>query len=231
MGKKAFTVHRAGFTIVELLVVIGIMTILTGILLPALNRAQQASKAIKCQAQLHDIGLALLEYADEHNGYLFPSDMGYDSRHVGPVYPDDGSDPNEVYNVWPLKVWGKWNPPEMVCPADILPAAQHSYVINSHMAYWNLKYSSVLPNHVSPSDVVLMGEKYSVILDYYMEPDQGDFDRVVDTAKHGSQWGSNYLMLDMHVDTKLSKAAEEGLDPWDFEAGRNPPTTQQSPTS
>jgi hypothetical protein len=119
----------------------------------------------------------------------------------------------------------------MICPADVLPAAQHSYVINSHMAYWNLKYSSVLPNHVSPSDVVLMGEKYSTILDYYMEPDQGDFDRVVDPSKHGTQWGSNYLMLDMHVDTKLSSAAQEALDPWDFEAGRKPPTTQQNPGS
>ena len=224
MGRKAFTVRRAGFTIVELLVVIGIMTILMGILLPSLNRAQQASKAIKCQAQLHDIGLALLEYADEHNGYLFPTDMGYDSAHVGPVYPDDGSDPNEVYNVWPVRVWGKWNPPEMICPADVLPAAQHSYVINSHMAYWNLKYSSVLPNHVSPSDVVLMGEKYSTILDYYMEPDQGDFDRVVDPSKHGTQWGSNYLMLDMHVDTLLPGPAESGLDPWD---PTGIPTTQQ----
>jgi prepilin-type N-terminal cleavage/methylation domain-containing protein len=229
MGRKGFAVSRAGFTLVELLVVIGIMVILIGILLPSLSRAQQAAKGIKCEAQLHDIGLALLEYADEHNGYLFPTDMGYDAAHVGPVYPDDGSDPNEVYNVWPVRVWGKWNPPELICPADLLPYAQHSYVINSHMGYWNVKYSTELPNHISPSDVVLMGEKITTIYDYYME--YGDFDRVVEKYRHGSQWGSNYLMLDMHVDTKLPAVAEAALDPWDFAAGRTPPTTQQDPGS
>jgi len=65
-----------GFTLVELLVVIGIIALLIGVLLPSLSRAQQASKAIRCQAQLHDIGLALLSYADEHNGYLFPRIWG-----------------------------------------------------------------------------------------------------------------------------------------------------------
>ena len=76
---------------------------------------------------------------------------------------------------------------------------------------------------MSASNVVLMGEKITNVYDYYME--YGDFDRVVEKYRHGIQWGSNYLMLDMHVDTILPNVAEQALDPWDFAAGRNPPTT------
>lgn len=218
---------RQGFTLVELLVVIGIMVILIGLLLPSLSRAQQASKGIKCEAQLHDIGLALLTYADEHDGYLFPPDMGNDPDHVGPMYPYDGTSPGEtLLDVWPTRVFGLWNPPILICPADLQPNMAHSYILNSHMGYWNVKYSTALPNHMSASDVVLMGEKITIIYDYYME--YGDFDRVVEKYRHGIQWGSNYLFLDLHVDTKLPNVAEQALDPWDFAAGRTPPTTTGS---
>lgn len=218
---KPFARSRA-FTLIELLVVIGMIGILIGLLLPSLARAQQAAKAIKCEAQLHDIGLALLNYADEHKGYLFPPEMGADPSHinenpaVGPI----------VHNTWPVRVFGKWNPPELVCPADLEPVYAHSYVLNSYVTLWNIQYSTILPGHVSPSNVVLMGEKVTLVEDYYM--DRGDYDRVAEPYRHGTQWGSNYLMLDLHVDTKLPKEAQTALDPWDFEAGRTPPTTQHS---
>src|SRR5579862_6772332 len=204
--------RRSGFTLVELLVVIGIMGVLISLLLPSITSAMKASKGIKCEAQLHDISLALLNYADEHEGFLFPSDMGADAAHfnedptVGPIF----------HETWPLRVFGKWNPPEMICPADLDPALQHSYVLNSHMGYWNVKYSTQLPGHKSASDVVLMGEKVTTIQDYYME--YGDFERVVEPYRHGTKWGSNYLFLDLHVDTVLPNVAEAALDPWDFAA-------------
>jgi hypothetical protein len=71
-----------------------------------------------------------------------------------------------------------------------------------------------------------MGEKNTTIYDYYME--YGDFPRVVDPYRHGAKLGSNYLFLDMHVDTVLPNVAESALDPWDFAAGLTPPTTQGS---
>jgi prepilin-type N-terminal cleavage/methylation domain-containing protein len=222
--------RRAGFSLVELMVSIGIIVILMGLLLPSLSKARQSANSVMCQNNLRQCGLAMLSYADEHDGWLFPGKMGYNAQHVIP-YPDNGS-ATTIHNVWPALVFGVWNPPVMICPVDapLDPVEQHSYVVNSHMQYWNVKYSSRLPDARSPSDVVLMGEKFLAPGgDYYME--YGDFVRLIDTKKHGLHVGANYLMLDMHVEPKLittAASAEFALDPWDFAAGAAPPATTGS---
>lgn len=58
------------FTLVELLVVIGIIALLVSILLPALNRARESGNLVKCQANLRTIGQAMMIYTNANKGTL-----------------------------------------------------------------------------------------------------------------------------------------------------------------
>src|SRR3954447_13428754 len=64
--------NRRAFSLVELMVVVGIIAILIGLLLPALNGARAKAKSVACKSNLRQLGVMFQTYVNDNGGWLFP---------------------------------------------------------------------------------------------------------------------------------------------------------------
>src|ERR1700722_3967575 len=69
-SKSPSTDSHGGFTLVELLVVIGIIALLISILLPVFSKVRRQAQDLTCISNLRQIGLALVAYSTDNHGYL-----------------------------------------------------------------------------------------------------------------------------------------------------------------
>ena len=104
--------RRAGFTLVELVVVIGIIAILFGLLLAGLRVAKRAAHAAVCRNNLRQYGLALQMYADDAQAY--PPYQMSDTEGGNQLYWEDRLQPYTKTTIVPDFIWSRpfapWGP-------------------------------------------------------------------------------------------------------------------------
>ena len=178
--RRPRALRAAGFTLVELLVVLGIIIVLVGILVPAVAGARKESRKTVCKAQLQQIGYAFRMYTDQNKGR----------------YPRASSLPSVNPNNYPLltETIGPFvgNDQRVFhCPSDetLYPTERISYFYNAELA----------------DRPVAQTFFYLVYRDMTRVPIAWDADHF-----HGGSLPFNWLFIDGHVEHFLAGADKSG---------------------
>jgi prepilin-type N-terminal cleavage/methylation domain-containing protein len=188
---------RDAFTLVELLVVIGIIALLIAILMPALSKARQQSYSVKCGAQLRGIGQSIMIYATANKGYIYPAVN--DGQHIGSTVAEDKRWPTYIFDDLmkngTLNASNHFSPEFLRCPVDDRDVidggdqdpngSYHSYNYNcallpapkgtppvSQLDQW-VKLGHKVPGY-DVSEVVVLVEKRQNLHDWHIDVREGN---------------------------------------------------------
>jgi prepilin-type N-terminal cleavage/methylation domain-containing protein/prepilin-type processing-associated H-X9-DG protein len=109
---------RRGFTLIEVLVVIGIIAVLMALILPAAEHVRHQAYIDKCASNLRQIGLAFQTYAQENHGN-YPR-TGYDGSYSNPLTVGTGVNATDPFQTGP----GSVQPNDVTAPLFLLMKGQ-----------------------------------------------------------------------------------------------------------
>jgi prepilin-type N-terminal cleavage/methylation domain-containing protein/prepilin-type processing-associated H-X9-DG protein len=205
--------YRRAFTLVELLVVIGIIGLLAGIILPSMSQARESARTISCKSQLRQIGVAIASYAATSQGLTPP----WSGIHNYPVDPD-ANDPFGIGWIPLLYPYIAENPDNRIWTCPDFPNTNHpvTYFMEGHWeaSQTPVTHSLKLSTVRYPSTCILCGEVtaamwYSPPFGNNADPDDIDKDDATyecllfasdpgGTNLH--KLGNNILFIDGHVE-------------------------------
>ncbi len=142
---------RGGFSLIELLVVIGMIAVLIALLLPALNVARESANRTKCATQLRQLGYAFQLYCNANNGSL-PAWSGWHTWPAG--LPEDSEGP--AWTIEMIPYIGNPDSPVYNCPS--FPERARNYFISAIWSSINGRNSMKLTDVKLSSRFILSGD-------------------------------------------------------------------------
>lgn len=210
--------HRAGFSLVELLVVIATIALLAAILLPALAAVKKKAQSISCLNNVRQLDFGVKMYSADFNSH----------------YP-----PRSETDRWPNQIYGNYlkNLNVLLCPSDTNNAplssnpgdtngpdiAPRSYIINGWNDYFEGRTDPTGMNTndsisesaiFDPSTTIMFGEKKSHFGDFYMDINGNGANNfgVTDQSRHVGR--SNYGFVDGHAVSIKAPGAVSPRNRW-----------------
>ncbi len=208
-----------GFTLVELLVVIGIIALLISILLPSLNKARQQANEVKCLSNLRQLSLACTMYANAHKGtlppvaaladpstgYTSPTNLGYRWSRLILPFMTAGKEFGTVAGAETAK-----NVEYFVCPSDFVTRLDQSVKPSSYGLNHDVQPPDFVTRFVNnlpaPVPIKITKIKFSsekiLIGDRWVNTNVTSSANGIDAIR-AADWhkkGSNYVMADGHAE-------------------------------